>query len=257
MDALGDRLHDRLPRLPGQSAHHLQGLPVRRGRAAERERHARPSADADDRRQPRPRAAAAGEAQGRPGRLRRRCARARPPSSSASRALRRRGLRLRRRRCRCRTMTSCNSARRAPTCRWSRRARALRSGCRRTSGARACSPRTSERTRCPAVDGPAGGDCGQLLDRDAGAGGRHARASSRVPGAFRPTSPRARMSSALRLNGLRSRVTKEPVLIYATATPEEVKAAQAELGVGRAGSAGRERAGRRSRRAWSGSGSDR
>jgi 3-dehydrotetronate 4-kinase len=32
-----------------------------------------------------------------------------------------------------------------------------------------------------------------------------------------------------------SRVTKEPVLIYATATPEEVKAAQANLGVGRAG----------------------
>jgi 3-dehydrotetronate 4-kinase len=32
-----------------------------------------------------------------------------------------------------------------------------------------------------------------------------------------------------------SRVTKEPVLIYATATSEEVKAAQANLGVGRAG----------------------
>jgi uncharacterized protein YgbK (DUF1537 family) len=32
-----------------------------------------------------------------------------------------------------------------------------------------------------------------------------------------------------------SRVTKEPVLIYATATPEEVKAAQTNLGVGRAG----------------------
>jgi uncharacterized protein YgbK (DUF1537 family) len=32
-----------------------------------------------------------------------------------------------------------------------------------------------------------------------------------------------------------SRVTKEPVLIYATATPEAVKAAQADLGVERAG----------------------
>ena len=32
-----------------------------------------------------------------------------------------------------------------------------------------------------------------------------------------------------------SRVTNEPVLIYATATPEEVKAAQTDLGVERAG----------------------
>ena len=39
---------------------------------------------------------------------------------------------------------------------WSRRVRALRSGCRRTFAARVCSPRTTERTRCrpSAVCGP-------------------------------------------------------------------------------------------------------
>ena len=47
------------PGVPGQPAHGLQGPSVRRRRAAQRQRHARPSADADDRRQPGARAAGA------------------------------------------------------------------------------------------------------------------------------------------------------------------------------------------------------
>jgi uncharacterized protein YgbK (DUF1537 family) len=56
------RLHDRDAGVSRQRAHGLQGPSLRRRRAALRERHARPSADADDRRQPRPRPAGAARA---------------------------------------------------------------------------------------------------------------------------------------------------------------------------------------------------
>ena len=78
------RLHDRLPGVPGQPAHGVQGPPVRRRRAAQRQRHAQPPADADDRRQPRARAAGADEAQGRAGGARRGRARVARRSASAS-----------------------------------------------------------------------------------------------------------------------------------------------------------------------------
>ena len=98
MDALGDRLHDRHAGLPGQPAHRVQGLPVRRRRAAQRQRHARPSADADDRCQPGAGAAGAVPAQGGPDRLQGGRARARRRSRGASTQLRAEGVAHRRRR---------------------------------------------------------------------------------------------------------------------------------------------------------------
>ena len=59
MDALGAGLHDRPPGVPRERAHGLQGPPLRRRRAAQRQRHAQPPAHADDRRQPGARAAGA------------------------------------------------------------------------------------------------------------------------------------------------------------------------------------------------------
>ena len=88
------RFHDRLPGFPGQRPHDLQGLSVRRRRAAVRIGHARPSADADDRFEPGARAAAAGAGARSAWPTTRVVERARPPSPQRFAELRGQGCRF-------------------------------------------------------------------------------------------------------------------------------------------------------------------
>ena len=139
-------LHDRLPGVPRQRPHHLSRPPVRRRRAAVRFADARPSADADDRREPRPRAR--GQTPRRVGLVPRRSSgRAPTRSAPSSRAWRPPASRTRSS-TRSRTTTWSRSARPAAISRWSPRAPASRSACRRTSAPPGCCRRAATRRCC-------------------------------------------------------------------------------------------------------------
>jgi hypothetical protein len=222
----GHRLHHRLSRVPRQRPHGVQGLPVRRRRAAARIGHAQPPADADDGFQPGARAAGADAAQGGPDRL---------PQRGARRGRHRRAHRA--------------AARRA--CRW-----------------RSSTPPAMPNCWLPARPGPAAAGDRGLRHRDRPAAelraargrrrcGRalppHAACARSFPAAARwPPTGRCAISS-MRWQGfaidplqlaqgadvvgrrwpgpIRVSPRKGPVLVYATAEPEAVRAAQAKLGV--------------------------
>ena len=187
MDALGTDFTIACPAFPANQRTIYKGYLFVGERAVERERHARPPAYAHDRRQSGPGAATAGDAQGWAGRLRHRVEGSATPSPRAS-------ARFGGRAAASPSSTpsriddlAWNSVLRARTWFWSpagsgRRARAAG----RASETRAFLVESIVRADAlPGVDGLTSRGRGQLLDGDTPAGGRHARALSRVPSASR------------------------------------------------------------------------
>ena len=163
MDALGTDFTIAMPGLPRQRAHGLQGLSVRRRRAAQRERHAEPSAHADDRRQPGARAAGADAAQGRADRLR-------APWRAAQAAMRERiaaaacaGRRRGDRRCRDQRRPAAARAGAAPSMPLVTAGSGVAIGLPANFG---LAPSADRRAALPPARGAAGGGIGQLLGGD-------------------------------------------------------------------------------------------
>ena len=231
------RLHPRLPGLPGQWPHGLPGPSLRERRAAAREQHEGPPADAHAGFEPRPRAAApdrscsvglvafedvdAGVG----------CA-----SATPSRARSAAGHRIVDRRCADATRTCARSASRPPDL------PLITGGSGRRDGPAGGLSRQKARVRAlptACFDAPAGRDRhpgGLLLQRHAAPGRgrhrcRHCRPSGSIPSRLhRAMSP----PGCARLDAAASR-TKRPILIYSTAAPDEVQAVQGKLGRMQAG----------------------
>ena len=246
----GRRLHHRLPGLPRDRPDHLQGPPVRRRPAALRHPHAPPPADADDRRQPGP-GAAGGRPRARSAWCRSTWCGAGPDAIRARFAeLRAGGLRLRRhRRARGRGSAPAGCGLRRPGA--DHRRLGHRHGpARELPRAAGCCRPVAAADALPAVTGGevvlAGSCSAATLEQIAAHGGD-------PPGAAARSRAAGGGLGAGRGRGLgrRSGWRDGPVLIYASAPPDEVQAAQDAARPRSCRQPGRGRAGRDRAAAWS------
>ena len=242
----GLRFHDRLPGLPGQRPHRLQGLSLHRRGAAQRGQHARTSADADDRPQPRARDAAPVPAPRRADRARRGAARQRGDRRAHGGAACRRHRHRDRRR----------AGRRRPARDGPRLRRAAGAHRRLGRGDRPASqlrPRAQRRRGRTAALGRRTGD--RLGSCSAASNAQVAAFLAGTPGAASRSTRcawlPAKTSPLPRWPGLPG-CGEEPLLVYATAQPEAVKAVQAALGVEAAGALVERTLARAWPRTWSG-----
>ena len=189
LDALEQRLHHRLPRLPRDRPHHLQGPPLRRRPAALRHPHAPPPADAHDRRQPGPRDGPPDPPQGRPRPSRHRPPRPRGDPCPLRRAPRRRHRLRRHRRGRGRGPAPPRHRQRRPGA--DHRRLRHRHGPARELPAPGPPPRRPRRRHASPRPRLRGRARRLLLRRDPGPGRRHGRPAPRTRASTRPSSPPA------------------------------------------------------------------